>query len=73
MGTRLDTVTKRVETSFGSIYAHVAFDEFHRPIQASISTPQKHEDTAVDQAMVALGQAFTELLTERLGIVLVGD
>lgn len=62
MTPRLMTTTQKVETRFGSLYAHVSTDADNHVREVSISTPGKHHDTAVEAAMAALGRAITACL-----------
>lgn len=60
-GKRLPTTTVKVPTRFGALYAHLVMWD-GKLIEVSISTPGKHWDTAVHEAMIALGEAITEAL-----------
>lgn len=59
---RFESHTVKVPTRFGTLYAHVDYDAEGRPVEVRISTPGKHMDTAVDEALVGLGTAITSLL-----------
>lgn len=58
-GDRWECSTVRVPTRFGTIYAHI--DHANGQIKhVRISHPQKHEDTAVGEALEALAWAMTK-------------
>ena len=59
---RCQTTTRKVPTPFGSFYVHVSLDAAGRPCDVAISTPGKHHDTVMHEALIALGEAITELL-----------
>ena len=60
--TRQRTVTEKVATPFGTLYAHVGFDADGRPCEAGISTPGKRHGTEVHDALIAIGEALTAIL-----------
>ncbi len=60
---RAPCLTRKVPTGFGSLYVHIDFDDAG-PARIAISTPAKHSDSAVDDALRALGGAITETLRE---------
>ena len=64
MNQRLETVTRRVETSFGSLYVHVGFGRDGAPHDVAISTPGKHHDTSIHEAFDAIGAAISAILDE---------
>lgn len=55
---------QKVNSSFGSLYAEVEFDDALDITRVSISHPSKHSDTAVGKALEALAAAFNGLLAE---------
>ena len=62
---RMRTITCKVETPFGSLYTHVSFDEAGgRPVDVAISTPGKHHDTTMHEALIGIGDAITATLRE---------
>jgi len=62
--TRLHVVSTRVPTQFGSLYAHVGFDDGGRAREVTFSAPGKHGDTAIDDALAGLARAVTGTLAE---------
>ena len=58
------TVTSRVETPFGSLYVHMGFDDKGVAREFSISTPGKHHDTTMGEALIAISEASTALLQD---------
>lgn len=65
---RLRTVTQKVPTPFGALYAHVSTSEDGVVREVAISTPGKHHDSTVHEALVALGAALTACLPSSSGI-----
>ena len=61
---RMRTTTQRVETPFAALYVHLSTDDDGRAREVSISTPGKHHDTAMGDALRACGAAITDLLQE---------
>lgn len=61
---RMRTTTQRVETPFAALYVHLSTDGEGRAREVSISTPGKHHDTAMGDALRACGDALTALLQE---------
>ena len=59
---RVRTVTQKVPTSFGALYAHVSTDDAGVVRDVAISTPGKHHDTAMHEALIGLGEAITACL-----------
>ena len=59
---RLQTVTQKVPTPFGALYAHVSTDDTGAVRDVAISTPGKHYDTTMHDALIALGEAITACL-----------
>lgn len=62
---RLNTLTQKVPTKFGSLYAHVSHDPRDpagRVIEVAFSTPGKFDNSAVSDAVVALGAATTAMI-----------
>lgn len=62
--TRLDSVTVKVKTPFGSLYAHVGFDKSGYPVEVSFSSPGKFSETEVGNALNALADAINKTLRE---------
>ena len=62
MKSRTQTLTQKVHTPFGNLYAHVAFDGLGRPCEVAVSTPGKFHDTGVHIALLTLTQAITAIL-----------
>lgn len=63
---RLNTITQKVPTRFGSLYAHVSHDPRDRSgrvVEVAFSTPGRVVNTAVSDAIIALGEATTEAIT----------
>lgn len=60
--TRFESDTAKVPTRFGTLHVHCDYDAQGRPVEIRISTPGKHMDTAVDEALVGIGEAATRLL-----------
>ena len=58
------TTTQRVETPFAALYVHLSAGADGVPREVSISTPGKHHDTAMGDALRACGAALTDLLRE---------
>ena len=61
MANRTETLTQRVETSFGSLYVHVSFVD-GRIVDIGISTPGKHLDTTIGNTLISIGTAITEMI-----------
>lgn len=61
---RSETLTQKVNTPFGRIYVHVAFDGAGGAREVRISTPGKHGDTSVGDALDAIGDAITQVLAD---------
>jgi len=62
---RLNTITMKVPTRFGSLYAHVSHDPRDpsgRVIEVAFSTPGKFDTSAVSDALIALGHATTSAI-----------
>ena len=59
---RMRTVTQKVPTSFGALYSHVSTDDEGAVREVSISTPGKHHDTTMHDALIAVGEAITDSL-----------
>lgn len=59
---RMRTVSQKVPTPFGALYAHVSVDDDGIARDVAISTPGKHHDTAMHEALIALGEAITACL-----------
>ncbi len=59
---RLRTVTRKVPTPFGALHAHVGTDDGGAVRDVAISTPGKHHDTTMHEALIALGEAITACL-----------
>ena len=59
---RMRTVTQKVPTPFGALYAHVSFDAKGQACEVAISTPGKQHDTTMHEALIALGEAITACL-----------
>ena len=59
---RLATVTQKVPTPFGALYAHVSSDAAGIAREVSISTPGKQHDTTMHEALIAVGEAITACL-----------
>lgn len=59
---RLRTVTQKVPTPFGALYSHVRTDDDGAVRDVAISTPGKHQETAVHEALIGLGLAITACL-----------
>ena len=60
--TRMRTVTQKVPTPFGALYAHVSTDDDGAVRDVAISTPGKHHDGAMHEALIGLGAAITACL-----------
>ena len=61
---RMRTLTRKVPTPFGGLYVHVSVDAEGVPREVAISTPGKHHDTAVHEALIALGEGITACLPD---------
>ena len=59
---RLATVTQKVPTPFGALYAHVSTDHAGAVRDVAISTPGKHHDTTIYDTLIALAAAITACL-----------
>jgi len=59
---RMRTVTRKVPTPFGRLYVHVSTDAEGMVRDVAISTPGKQHDTAVHEALIALGEGITACL-----------
>ncbi len=62
--TRMDARTQKIVTGFGSIYATVGFDAEGRARHVHVSNPGRHMDTAVGDALDALGAAVTQIIQD---------
>lgn len=60
--TRFVTLTQKVETRFGSCYAHIDLDADGRMIGVSFSTPGKIDGKEIDDLIQSLGAAVTSLI-----------
>ena len=63
---RHTTITQKVPTPFGALYAHVILDAAGAPCEVAISTPGKQHDSTMHEALIALGEAITECLPARV-------
>ena len=59
---RPTTVTQKVPTPFGALYAHVSVDHAGTVREVSISTPGKQHDTTMHDALIEIGEAITACL-----------
>ena len=59
---RMRTVTEKVPTPFGALYAHISTDDDGVVRDVAISTPGKHHDSAMHEALIGLGEAITACL-----------
>lgn len=59
---RANTITQKVATRFGNLYAHISHDDSGRIVDIAFSTPSKHGDTAVEEALINLGMATAEVI-----------
>ena len=63
---RLATVTEKVPTPFGSLYAHVSTDDAGAvACDVAVSTPGKHYDTTVYDTFVAFAATDHRLPARR--------
>lgn len=62
--TRHRTITRKVATDHGSLYAHIELDVAGHVCGISFSTPGKHDNTAVDDLIRRLGEAANETIRE---------
>jgi len=60
---RLNTITQKVATQFGSLYTHVSHDAAGRVVEIAFSSPGKFDNSSIGEAMTALGHATTEAIT----------
>lgn len=60
---REHTITRKVQTAFGSLYAHVS-DDGQFITEVRFSSPGKFADTTMGHVLDALGEAVTEVITE---------
>ena len=63
--TRFDTITVKVKTPFGSLYAHIGFDKNKNLVEISFSSPGKFSETEVGNALNALAGAINQTLKEK--------
>ncbi len=59
---RTVTLTQKIPTKFGSLYAHVDLDRDRRVVAVTFSTPGKFDNTELDDVIKQLGEAVTDLL-----------
>ncbi len=59
---RMRTITRKVPTPFGALYVHVSIDGDGVARDVAISTPGKHHDGTMHEALIAVGEAITECL-----------
>lgn len=55
---------QKVNSSFGSLYAEVEFDDALHVRRVAISHPSKHRDTHVGDALQSLADAFNDLIAD---------
>ena len=67
-----DTITEKVKTPFGNLYAHVTFAN-GVPTDIAISTPGRFLDTSVSHAFEATGEAITKILHDVYNVRDPGD
>lgn len=60
------SITEKVRTPFGSLYAHVSHDGAGKLIEVSFSSPGKFSDTSIDSALLALAAAVCAMI-EQIG------
>ena len=58
------TLTTKVPTPFGNLFAHIEFNGDLRPTEFRISIPGKLAGTPVGDALDELGEAATQMLGE---------
>lgn len=61
---RLNTITGKTKTAFGNLYCHVAHDDSGRVVEISFSHPGRFDNSAIGDALVALGVTATEIIGE---------
>lgn len=61
---RTHTITEKIETEFGSLYAHVEFNAENETIEVRFSSPGKFSDTTMGEVIDKMGQAVTNILNE---------
>lgn len=61
---RMRTVTRKVKTSFGSMYIHIHYDDKGTPCGGWISDPGKEPDSTISQLVKDLSEGLHETLKE---------
>lgn len=59
---RSRTLTQKVETKFGTLYAHVEYGADARATEVRFSSPGKFSDTTIGEVLDGLGEAVTDIL-----------
>ena len=65
--TRTACVTQKVKTPFGNLYAHVSHDDRGRVREIAFSHPGRFGNSAIGDALVALGEAATAIIADIAG------
>jgi len=61
---RTETLTQRVQTKFGTLYAHVEFTHDLAIHAVRFSSPGKFSDTTMGEVLESLGDAVSALIGE---------
>lgn len=61
---RTNTLTRKVKTSFGSMYIHVDIDDSFHPVGGSISDPGKEPQSQIAQLVQDLSRGLDDLFKD---------
>ena len=59
---RLRTVTEKIPSPFGSLYAHVSHDARGRVVEVAFSSPGKHADTTIGDLLIGLATTANKII-----------
>lgn len=62
--TRTNTISRKVETAFGSMYIHVEVDAAFRPVGGSISDPGKEPQSQIAGLVEDLSRGLDDLFKD---------